>query len=380
MGFDKAFLQWHGRPLLQVQTERLQACFAHVLLVCDTKEKFAGTQYEHSMAFAEDGYPGTGPLGAVCTALLQTAQPYVFVMACDMPYFDKELLAQLWQLAINSEADVAMCTHSGHDEPLFAFYHRRCLALFEAQLAEGDYRLRGSFAQLNVKKMEVNEARAAVAFANLNTKEELENSQSAHETVPNLVQVGAFGRNDGKTTLACRIIEQLSRQAPVIAVKLICVEDDGGHCHRGGAGCGMCTGLQGPFDCRVETDENSGKDTALMKKAGATQAYLLRSRKHSMAKAFTAFLQEHVPHGALVVCESNRLRFYVKPGVFLFAAENLAKQKDIKPQASELSVLADCVVEKGCSAPQLHVSKTPNGSLRVALQHCLVDIEGSVQP
>ncbi len=173
--------------------------------------------------------------------------------------------------------------------------------------------------------------------------------------VPRLVQVGAFGRNDGKTTLACAVISQLCQTVPVIAAKLVCVEAHTGACHKPGGGCGLCSCLQGDYDWQRETDLNTKKDTALMKKAGASESYLLRSHTNKMAEAFADFLETQVPDNAVLVCESNRLRYAVKPGVFLFAAESLPPVSAVKPQAHALCKLSDLVVVRGEKAPKLSV-------------------------
>ncbi len=184
--------------------------------------------------------------------------------------------------------------------------------------------------------------------------------------LPQMVMVGGFGRNDGKTALVCTVIEGLRDRMPVWAVKVICVEKPHQPCHRGQQGCGLCGGLQGPFDIREENETGTGKDTALMLAAGAKRAFLMRSRPEAMAAAMRDFVK-HLPPGVAVVCESNRMRHSVEPGVFLFAASANAPCETDKPGAEALAKLAQQVVLLGQAAPEIQMEKTAQGDMRLFL-------------
>ena len=55
--------------------------------------------------------------------------------------------------------------------------------------------------------------------------------------VPGMVMVGSAGRNAGKTTFACGLIERFCRRGPVVALKVTSVSRSDGVCPRGGEGC-----------------------------------------------------------------------------------------------------------------------------------------------
>lgn len=177
---------------------------------------------------------------------------------------------------------------------------------------------------------------------------------------PRLVLIGAAGRNSGKTLLACDVIAAYAKEYPVYALKIIGIERAGEECHRGGAGCGMCTNLSGNYELREETGENGGKDTARMLQAGAHRAFLLRSLKSSMYEAFWDFVKR-VPQNALIVCESNSLRLSVRPGVFLFAGA----AGEMKPSARAVAGYADYLLPAGehAAARLIRVQQGADGSL-----------------
>ena len=172
MGFDKAFLLEGETYLLRNNAQRLGSVFKRVLLVSDTVEKFAPHEAFGETLTVADHYPGTGPLGGICTALEETENPYVFVMACDMPNPDLELIE--WMRPHLGQAQVIVFKHEDRFETLFAFYHRSCLPVFTENLREGKLQPRRAFDRLNVLSLQVSPERAKAAFMNLNTREDLE--------------------------------------------------------------------------------------------------------------------------------------------------------------------------------------------------------------
>jgi hypothetical protein len=155
---------------------------------------------------------------------------------------------------------------------------------------------------------------------------------------PRLVLIGSSGRNSGKTTLAIALIRRL-RARGIIGLKITSVEKLGALCPRGGEGCGACA-LDRPFVLCEETQKNSGKDTAELLAAGADKVFWLRCLRDSLADAFDEF-QKTIGDGAVIICESNSLRLYVEPGLFIMLHEVSGEMKD---SAKKVIPLADIVI------------------------------------
>ncbi len=128
--------------------------------------------------------------------------------------------------------------------------------------------------------------------------------------------VGAAGRNAGKTTFACSLIERFKKQHNIIAVKVTTIQERDGRCPRGGEGCGVCTSLTGDYCLTEEAFGPPGKDTTRLLKAGANRVFWLRVMKAHLKEGMEALVEKIGP-GALVICESNSLRQVVSPGLFL---------------------------------------------------------------
>lgn len=134
---------------------------------------------------------------------------------------------------------------------------------------------------------------------------------------PGLLLLGAAGRNAGKTTLACRILQRLSARLAVTGVKITTVgEGSARECPRGGEGCGVCRSFDGPFLLTEERDGPPEKDTVRMLRAGARRVLWLRVHRHALRAGIRALLEALGP-GTPAVAESNTARTVLDPDLFL---------------------------------------------------------------
>lgn len=159
--------------------------------------------------------------------------------------------------------------------------------------------------------------------------------------IPNMVLIGASGRDVGKTTLACALIRSLRQRFAVIAVKVTTVDSTDGPCPRGGRGCGTCASLRGPFEIIEESRDEGNKDTHLMRRAHATRVYWIKALRDHLAEALRS-LMERVGQDCVVVCESTGLRLHVEPGLFLLTDRDSVS--DPRPSARQVAHLADRVL------------------------------------
>jgi hypothetical protein len=158
---------------------------------------------------------------------------------------------------------------------------------------------------------------------------------------PDLLVIGATGRNVGKTELACRLIRRLAGATPVVGLKVTTVERDDGRCPHGDGGCRACASLGEPWAVSRETDPEAPKDTSRLLASGARRVYWLRVLRSEMAGG-AAELLSRLPPGWVAVCESNGLVGVVEPGLFLLV--RAAGSTRAKPSAVAVAHLADRVV------------------------------------
>ncbi len=133
---------------------------------------------------------------------------------------------------------------------------------------------------------------------------------------PNMVLVSGCGRNVGKTTLCCKIIEHLSGSVPVTGVKISSGFSGGNPFH------GNHSVTDKIFR---ETDTRGNKDTMRFLRAGAGESWLLQAGDKELPEVFRSFLSKINPRTVLV-CESNALAAFVKPAVHIYITDEQDKK------------------------------------------------------
>ncbi|MBS4059862.1 MAG: hypothetical protein KG029_05645 [Bacteroidetes bacterium] len=153
--------------------------------------------------------------------------------------------------------------------------------------------------------------------------------------LPNLLLIAGNGRNIGKSTFACAVIEKFSKETSVFGIKATTIypEEDAFHNKKK-------VQLFQPFDIFEETNPESTKDTARMLKAGAERAFYIRSFDENIEQAIQEFF-EIIPRESVIICESGSLRKVVKPGLFLYLENG---NNNLKEKNRKIRDLADIVV------------------------------------
>ncbi len=139
--------------------------------------------------------------------------------------------------------------------------------------------------------------------------------------IPNMITIGAPGRNVGKTEFACELIQRYAQSETVIGVKITTIKEKDGKCPRGGDGCGVCSSLTGNYMITEERDGPSAKDTVRMLNAGAEKVFWLRVLQEHLEEGMQDLLKQ-IPENACIICESNSSRSVAKPGLFIVIKEH----------------------------------------------------------
>ena len=165
------FLMDDEQYLLLRTVRELQNLFEQAVLVSNTKAKFEDRTDFRAIPILEDLYTEKGPMGGISTALQQVPTEYIFAMACDMPLPDVSLIGRMYRKLDREQ--VLICSHEGKLEPLFAFYHKSCLPVFEEQIKKGELKPRSAFSSLKVKMYDLN-FEETKSIVNLNTPEDVQ--------------------------------------------------------------------------------------------------------------------------------------------------------------------------------------------------------------
>ncbi len=169
MNTDKAFLDFRGQTLIERALAVMGTVCDSVTIVGDPA-KFA--KYGSVVA---DIFPGCGPLAGIHAALVHSPAELNLMLAVDMPFVSRELLAFLFAAA-ESDAIITVPRTSRGFQPLCAIYRRDFSTAAEQALRAGKYKVDAAFSGVSVQVIEENELAAAgfseQSFFNVNTPQD----------------------------------------------------------------------------------------------------------------------------------------------------------------------------------------------------------------
>ena len=176
---NKALERIGGKTLIERVIDSLAPLTTEVLVVVGRPEQAAALRLPLSVRVVSDRYPGGGSLGGIFTGLEASAEPWSLVVACDMPFLNRELLRHL--MAQSSNVDAVVPCLGGQPEPLHALYSKACLAPMERMLRAGQLKIAPLFEAVRVRY--VDEATIDridprhLSFFNINTQADLEEAR-----------------------------------------------------------------------------------------------------------------------------------------------------------------------------------------------------------
>jgi|WetSurSiteA1Bulk_404760.scaffolds.fasta_scaffold46927_2 hypothetical protein len=152
--------------------------------------------------------------------------------------------------------------------------------------------------------------------------------------LPKLLLIAGTGRDTGKTSLACTVIERFKNTGSLVAFKI------SPHRHKLIAGGNVIVNEDNLY-VSEEKDPGTGKDSSRMLAAGAGRSFFAVATDEELLRAWDV-IQDHAGRDAFFIGESGGLRRYVEPGLF-FMVSHLSTQKK-KPDPYHLHDLADMFV------------------------------------
>lgn len=136
----------------------------------------------------------------------------------------------------------------------------------------------------------------------------------------NFFVVAGSGRNVGKTTFCCKIIEEFSNANRIIAVKI------SNHFHNLENHNLKYYHKSDDFIIAEELNQNGTKDTSRYLKSGADASFLIISKNEFLESALVKLNQLIDLYANLTIVESGAVLEIVKPGISAYITDS----KDIK--------------------------------------------------
>lgn len=176
MGQDKGLVTLNGRLMIEHIIEKVATLGDDLVLVTNNQPAYA----YFGLRMVSDEDPGAGALPGLQTALQACTGTYALVVACDMPFLNRDLLQHQIDLAFDHEPsqDIIIPRWDGHLQTMHALYKKEtCLPAVTHALQDNRQRMISFLPSVHVHKLEPNEVAqydpTGRSFLNINTPEEL---------------------------------------------------------------------------------------------------------------------------------------------------------------------------------------------------------------
>ena len=164
-----------GEILIKRITLSLLSLFKDILIVGDENKfdylKKLMYSFGTSVKMVTDVAGPKCPLRGLYTGLLYSPAKFNFLVGCDMPFLQRELISYMARRI--SRADILIPRMGEFLEPLHAFYSSSCLHNIEKVLSEGEKKMVSFFPYVEVEYLEREEIAIfdpqSISFFNINT-------------------------------------------------------------------------------------------------------------------------------------------------------------------------------------------------------------------
>ena len=184
MGTDKRYLVLGEQTLLERGLGVLRSMFHEVIVVIAQDS----APLEIDARVVRDLVPDCGSLGGIYTGIIQVITPYIFVVACDMPFLNQEVITQFTNR--RATADIVMARLATRLHPMHALYGKGCLPAMEQMIVARQLKIQALVSHESLRVQYVTEADLLNidpswhSFHNVNTPEDLEAACSLLARIP----------------------------------------------------------------------------------------------------------------------------------------------------------------------------------------------------
>ena len=167
------------------------------------------------------------------------------------------------------------------------------------------------------------------------------------EHFPHMLIIAGTGRNTGKTSLACALIQHFSKDHEAVGIKI------SPHFHHHSTGTKPII-KHDSFTIYQESSPANGKDSSLMLKAGAMRVFYIEVKDNHLGEAFKNLRPFILPYTPVII-ESPGLIKIIRPGLFFIVDH--PQQQNKKQDIVSLIPQADFFIDTSLQPLDLAVKK-----------------------
>ena len=176
-GRNKAFLKIGQQRLIDNIYRVFCAVFDEIIIV--TNQPAAYLDFDATIV--SDVFPVRSSLTGIHAGLFYSGNPFIFAVACDIPFLQEDLVRLLLG-RIEAAAGVVIPETSEGLEPLCAVYAKTCLPVVERRIEQQKYKIQRFFKSFRVLRIPEETLRAVdpelKSFFNINTPADLARAEA----------------------------------------------------------------------------------------------------------------------------------------------------------------------------------------------------------
>jgi len=180
-GESKAFLQIGGVSILDRLEAVLEPLFSEIILVVKSKEQLKKGVSGFKVIL--DQYPDQSAMAGIHAGLLAAITERIFVVACDMPFLQPEVVQKIW--TTDDAVGIVVPQWRKQYQPLCATYRKICLPQIASLIHQKNFKLENLFSKETIKVISMKEIEAidpqGKSFININRPKDLEMAQRIME-------------------------------------------------------------------------------------------------------------------------------------------------------------------------------------------------------
>ncbi len=175
---QKGFIRIGGVPIIERNLGIMRSLFRDVMISTNMPESY----FYLGAPLVGDVLPSRGPLTGIYSALINSRNPAVFVIACDMPFVEAGMISLVCdkykESILKERFDAAIPVFGGRPQPLFGIYCNVALPALEEGIMNDKVALKPFLGEIRTLYIEEDEVRAidpqGRSFVNINTVDDFE--------------------------------------------------------------------------------------------------------------------------------------------------------------------------------------------------------------
>jgi len=179
-GYNKAFIELGDSFILERILNSAKEIFDEIIIVTNSQEDYYRKEKRHKII--SDKIRNIGPLGGIYSALSATLGDFIFVLPCDMPFVNKEVIEKQISIFYQTKCDILVPRIDGFIEPLHSIYRTNIAGKLHEFIKRGEsFSIRSFYQDVHVEYLDLDNSHFnRKVFTNINTREDLKNAKNKY--------------------------------------------------------------------------------------------------------------------------------------------------------------------------------------------------------